>query len=189
MLELKYSAPRIGTMDQAEVTKVCKTLLLKIHIITGWSIPDNELMILLVDQFSKKLIESYFDLNADEIEYSFRQAGTVIEDWGKGMNLNLLDKVLIPYINQRVDLSMAEERSKEPPPQKIYTEQETENQYRKDIEDCYQRMRIGRVPLFIPGYFKDILVKDKLMKEEDNISDFFVTRLGKASENIYVPAL
>ena len=51
-------------------------LLLKIHAITGWTIPEKKILTVLVDQFRKKILESYPNCNPDEIEYAFRQTGT-----------------------------------------------------------------------------------------------------------------
>jgi hypothetical protein len=172
-------------MNQLEVVKACKILLLKIHVITGWVIPANELMIILIDQFSKKLTEDYPMLNVDEIEYSFRSQGTIIEDWGKEMNLNLLDKVLIPYLNKRLDVSAAEERMKNTPVQKVLTSQELDDVHRYDVEMFYQRCRKGIVPSAIPEYFADILKKDGLLNSE-NTAEFLTRKLNEGAENIYV---
>lgn len=185
ILTLKYATPQIGTLSQAEVLQACKVLLLKIHVITGWVIPANELMIILIDQFSKKLTEDYPMLNPDEIEYAFRSQGTIIEDWGKEMNLNLLDKVLIPYLSKRLDVSAAEERMKNQPVQKVLTSQELDDVHRYDVEMFYQRCRKGIVPNSIPGYFKDILVKDGLLKDE-TVAEFLTRKLGEQAENIYI---
>lgn len=74
-----------------------------------------------------------------------------------------------------------------PPPQKIFTDQEIENLQRKEIEEAYQLMRTGKVPYGLPEYFKPQLVKDGLMNQEENLNVFFVQRLGKQIENIYLP--
>lgn len=87
-------------------------LLVKIHVITGWVIPDGDLMDVLVDQFEKKLNESYPSANPDEVEYAFRSYGTVIKDWGKQMNLALIDEVMIPYMEKRFEVSKVEEQNK-----------------------------------------------------------------------------
>ncbi len=72
MIVLKYKSKRIGEMNEEEVSKWGKTLLLKIYVITGWTIPSDEvLLIILIDQFQKKLVESYINLNTDEVEFLF----------------------------------------------------------------------------------------------------------------------
>lgn len=75
-----------------------------------------------------------------------------------------------------------------PPSQTLYTDAQLDDQQREDIEHFYQRLRKGQVPYAIPHYFKAMLVKDKIMKEEDNIAAFFTTKLGNAIENIYKKA-
>ena len=74
----------------------------------------------------------------------------------------------------------------EPPTQRVFTDQELDDLHREDIEMFFQRCRNGIEPHKTPDYFKEILVKDGLMKEADNLFDFFVTRLNNGSENIYV---
>lgn len=114
MIELKYRSKQIGQMNQIEVQAWSKALLLKIHVITGWTVPADDLLVVLVDQFKKKLLEDYPNLNPDEIEYAFRSKGTTVEDWGKTMNLNLLDKILKPYLHERFLISQDEEKLKRP---------------------------------------------------------------------------
>lgn len=173
-------------MTEEEVMMWGKTLLLKIHVITGWTIPDSDLLVILVDQFQKKLVESYPDMNTDEIEYAFRQSGTTVKDWGKAMNLSLIDEVLLPYLGERKILSHQLEERKLPPPQPvILNDQQLEDIVRQDIEQFFQRCRNGQVPYGMPDYFKEVLVKDGLMKQEDNLPNFFVVRLG-TTENIYI---
>jgi len=87
-------------------------LLAKIHVITGWIVPENELMNILVDQFEKKLYESYPTVNPDEVEFAFRTEGTKVKDWGKSMNLSLIDEVMYPYLSKRFELSKLEEQVK-----------------------------------------------------------------------------
>lgn len=78
---------------------------------------------------------------------------------------------------------------KEPPPaQRIFTEQELDDQWREDVEMFYQRLLRGWQPEVIPDYFKAILVKDGLMKQEEDIVQFFITRGDKEVKNIYVKA-
>lgn len=173
-------------MNQTELSAWGKSLLLKIHVITGWTIPDSDILIVLIDQFQKKLVESYPNMNVDEIEYAFRQSGTMVKDWGKAMNLSLIDEVLIPYLGERKRLSHElEERSTTPPAMKILTDEELNNIHREDVENFYQRLRKGWVPERVPDYFKEILVKDGLVNQNDSVEVFFGLRLGKGMENIY----
>lgn len=111
IVELKYKAPMFSRMDPAALITTAKILLLKLHVITGWTIPADELKMILVDQFTKKLIESYPNVNAEEMEYAFRN-NPGIKDWGKAMNLNLIDEVMVPYLERRLEVSRMEEHQK-----------------------------------------------------------------------------
>ena len=185
MLQKKYAAKQIGLMDEKEMSLWPKALLLKIHVITGWVIPATELLNILVDQFQKKLLEDYWNLNTEEIEYAFRRSGTTIKDWGKEMNLNLIDQVLIPYLQERIEASQNEEKRKRPPEQKIYTDAEIRNQRRGHLETAYQVMRIGRMPLIFP-YYADVLIQDGFIEKSEDMDQFFSDCLEKGIENLYI---
>lgn len=100
-------------MPIEEVGFAAEVILLKLHVITGWAIPEREFMNILVDQFKKKLIESYPNVNIDEIEFAFRN-NPGVKDWGKNMNLNLIDEVMTPYLQKRFELSRIEETKARP---------------------------------------------------------------------------
>lgn len=186
MIDLKYQSRRFGVLAPHEQRLWAKSLLIKIHVITGWTVPTGEILTVLIDQFQKKLLEDYPDMNVDEIEFAFRQNGTVVKDWGKAMNLALIDQVLIPYRAERMRLSNEyEERNVPPPPQVILTDDQLDNLHRQDVELFYQRCLKGIVPRVTPPYFKIILVKDGLMNEEDDLEVFFSKRLNSGCKNIY----
>lgn len=173
-------------MTADELQKWGMALILKIHIITGWTIPaDPGLCSILVEQYVKYMSERYEQLNPDEIEYAFRSFGTTVEDWGKAINLNLIDKVLIPYLNDRFKLSETERRLKEPnPPQKIFTQEELDNSAREDAELQYQRF-LSRQELKSLEICKAILLKDSLIKEDELVIDFFKRKVTAGFLNIY----
>jgi hypothetical protein len=111
IVELKYQSLQLGKVPPEQLPVIIKGLLLKIHAITGWTVPEKELQKILLEQFILKARESYADLNPDEILYAFRN-NSEVKDWGKKMNLSLFDEVLIPYKNRRFELSHMEERVK-----------------------------------------------------------------------------
>lgn len=111
VVQAKYAAPVFAKIPAIDIQYAAKTLLLKLHVITGWAIPQAELMDILIDQFSKKLIESYPNVNAYEMEYAFRN-NSGVKDWGKAMNLNLIDEVMQPYLERRLEISRIEESLK-----------------------------------------------------------------------------
>ncbi len=94
-----------------EERKLCShSVILKISAITGWTIPaTDQVLDILIDQFEKKLNESYRNVNEPEVEYAFRNRGIDVKDWGKALNLTMIDEVLIPYLETRFELSRAEE--------------------------------------------------------------------------------
>lgn len=108
IMAAKYQGKRFGAMAWGDLDTWAKALLIKINSITGWIIPDETLEI-LVDQFRKKLVEAYGDCTSEEIEYAFRNYGTIVKDWGKQMNLSLIDEVMIPYLARRREVSDHEE--------------------------------------------------------------------------------
>lgn len=96
-------------MDDLVLKNTTNLLLVKIHVITGWNFPsETEYREILRDQFRKKLLESYPNVNCDEVEFAFRK-NTSVKDWGKNMNIALIDEVLIPYLNERFEASKLEE--------------------------------------------------------------------------------
>jgi hypothetical protein len=186
LIELKYAAPKIGTLSKNDLFTQSKALLLKIHVITGWTLPTGEILNILIDQFRKKLAEDYPSLNAEEVEYAFRHSGTSVEDFGKEFNLNLIDKVLWPYEIKRRRLSEEEERMQPPPPKKPYDPQEVLNQYRYEIETAFQAIRKGYRPI-IHKYFAETLIQDGLMKEGANIHEFLASVVNNLNiQNLYV---
>lgn len=88
----------LQAMNPPDQSKWIKALMLRIHVITGWTLPANELLQLFIDQFQLKVEESWGILNPDEIEYAFRANGPKVKNWGSNMSINLLDEVLSPYI-------------------------------------------------------------------------------------------
>lgn len=110
IIELKYTGKTFSIMSEDERWFSAKTLLLKIHAITGWTIPaSNELMDILIDQFQRKLQEGYKNVTIAEVEYAFRNRNIDTQDWGKSLNLTMIDEVMMPYLHTRYDLSKMEE--------------------------------------------------------------------------------
>lgn len=111
VIKVKYQSKRISELQEIELPVAFKTLLFRIHTITGWKLPDDDLFLkILVDEFSKFMVEKYSDLNTDEVSFAFRNYGTSVKDWGKSMNLSLVDEPLTKYLEVRRCLSELEER-------------------------------------------------------------------------------
>lgn len=184
ILRVKYAGLQFGKMKEQNLWAYAKATLLKIHVITGWTIPGNELMEILLDQFIKKIIETYPNTNPEEWEYAFRNYGTGVKDWGKSMNLSLIDEVMGSYLTDRKELSHELEERKDPPPMKFYSDEELDNLHRSWAEEYYQQIRKGLVKE-IPDVVRAILVKDKLIEDGGKADEFFVIKLENKAENIY----
>lgn len=173
VLEIKYAALPFGKMTDAELFAKAHTLLLQIHVITGWVVPHEEIEIkgqrerfstldVLLQQFMLKLKESYSNVNEEEILYAFRNAQGV-EDWGKKMNLNLIDVVMRPYLQSRLEASKIEE-SKAFQLEKPTTPPVTDEEF---VEAAFRMFLLHRNFLEIPLQTYQIL-KDQLDLTEEN---------------------
>lgn len=191
IIEKKYASKRICEMNPAEVLAKVIAVITRIHVITGWTIPDDkEYIRILAEELKEKLTEDFSQMNFDEIIHAFRSIGTGIKDWGKSMNIALVDEVLKEYAFKRFELSQQEEKLKVAPEQRIYTKIELTNIQRADIEAFYQRCLKGIIPpLELPDYFKEVLVEDGLMKENDDLHGFFSLKINNGVKNIYERAV
>lgn len=168
-------------MSYDEVSLAVDDLLLKIHVITGWNFPTElDFQKVLVDQFRSKLLEDYAECTLKEVEYAFRNP-TGVGDFGKNLNLHIIDQVMQPYLSKRFEVSKREKVLNE---QRIYTDEEILNQRREEIETAFQAMKTGHMPL-IHIYFKEILVQDELMNDDEKIEDFLVKALA-TKQNLYI---
>ena len=110
----KYSAPCFANLTEELIEITAGAILLKLHVITGWALPeDKHLRDELNRQLGLKLKESYQTVNINEVEYAFRN-NTRVQDWGKKMNLSLIDEVMIPYLSNRAEASEAERIASQP---------------------------------------------------------------------------
>ena len=189
MIELKYQGPQICKIPTADLHTHTKALLLKIYVITGWVIPTGDMQKVLIGQMVPKLQESYGMLNFEEIAYAFRKAGTVVQDWGKDMNLALIDQVLIPYVGERLKASEAEERAKTPDTHKtIYNDAGTLNKHRGIVESKYQEFL--KEPFIIRNdhtrrIIFDILELDGLLKEGEAVEGCYLRHVDDGFKNLY----
>lgn len=154
---MKYAAKTFGKMNDTERELAAHSLLVKIHTISGWTIPASELMNILVTEFQNKLSESYANVNEEEVMYAFRNRGLDTKDWGKALNLTMIDEVMLPYLDTRVEISKLEESVKKP--KQIERSKElTDAEWEEWIDDikkyplelipisCYEYLlRVGKV--------------------------------------------
>lgn len=189
VIKNKYAGKRIDAMSDPELLPATIECLKRIHIITGWNLPDDSSYIkLLSEEFLNKLKESFSMLNFSEITFAFRK-NVGIKDWGKNMNLDLICNVLALFCDERLKVSMEEERIliQKDAVQKIYTDAEILDQRRGHIEEAYQAMRKKKYPI-LHVYFKEVLFNDGFLESEtdEDINLFFVYSLNSGRENIYL---
>lgn len=117
VLELKYSKHPFCHMSDIDIVEDVVKLIKRIKVVTGWPIPElQEDRIILYQELAAHFKESWPTLNSDEIAFAVRFYGTSVENWGKDINLNLIDRCIASYYAKRKDLSKVEE-SKTPDPQ------------------------------------------------------------------------
>lgn len=187
-MQAKYSKPQICKLSDVEVRTGIFNVIKRIHIITGWPLPnDDEYLAILADELMLKLQADFYMMNFDEVVLAFRKNGIGVKDWGKNMNLTLVCEVLAEYCNERLRLSAEEERLKAvPPKQVIYTDEQLLNLHRQDIENFYQRCRAGIIPSGIPPYFLPVLIKDGWMADgSDDMTAFFSEQLNSNIQSLY----
>jgi len=168
ILQAKYAGIRFGQMAPQQLEVFAEALLIRIAVITGWSLPEQKVYGILVEQFRKKLVEGYPHVNPEEIEYACRNYGTTIQDWGKKVNLSLIDQAMIPYLEKRRESSALEERKVGPqvrPPQESLADEAMEAWLLQEIGF----IKTGKPLEFIPTELYDYLDAKgeiKLSREE-----------------------
>lgn len=182
ILALKYASKHFASLSETEIRLYATKLLITISLITGWSLPEEDTHLqILIDQLSLKLKEGYSNLNVDEIEYSFRNYP--VKDWGKNLNLNLIDEVMEGYREKRSEVSRMEESKAAPVEQTIYSEDDIKNFRRIEINEAFKNIKKGYKPL-VHKYFEEVLKEDELLREGESFADFVIRRFQ--SENIYI---
>lgn len=172
-------------MLENEKVIAANAIILKIHVITGWLIPEPAFAEILKDQFIKKMNESYSTVNVDEIEYAFRTYGHAVHDWGKSMNLSIIDEVMIPYLEARRALSKVEEQKKQ---KQLDAPKESmsEETYKSWYESVAADFKENKVQLeFLPPMLADWLIgKGELDHEQyfKRAAIMIGKRLGKEGE-------
>ena len=170
LLELKYKSKPFASMEDFERINWATGLLVRIARITGWVLPkmDDQLDV-MVDLFQKKLILSYPTFNPDEIEYAFLTQGTTIKDWGKEMNISLIDEVMIPFADKRFEASRVEEQKKTKPKMIERKEDISDEGMDKFWEETELLVKKGNYPveLIPPGLYEWMDKNGNILCEKD----------------------
>ena len=169
ILSLKYKSTRIGQMPLSEFNAHANGLLIKINVITGWQIPGGEeareYATVLLDQFKKKMADSYQNLNIDEIEFAMREYGTQIKDWGKSLNLSLIDNALQEYLSKRRVLSEIEERTTNASTQLDNAQPNVKSDWSENCEYFLSQAMLGNIDKsVIPAAVCDWLIQYGYLK-------------------------
>lgn len=99
-------------MRAVDLTREVMGVLVRINAITGWKLPDNEdVLSALVKEMTIYLTDTRGDLTSDEIAYSVRNYGLTVKDWGKNLNISLIDQCVCEYKEKRYEASIEEERA------------------------------------------------------------------------------
>lgn len=190
VIELKYAEKRIDQMDNPELLTKAAECLFRIHVITGWSLPDDKSYIkVLTEELMLKLKEDFFMMNFAEITAAMRKA-VGKQDWGKNMNLELISGVLAAYCSERSRISTEEEKvSAKQPEQVVLTPEELDrkidDQRRGELEEAYQAIRKGYNPLIF-DYYEPLLRKDGIITGKENTEELITYLLFIDAGNIYL---
>ena len=157
---------KLNKLNENEFKIVCIGLLYKISAITGWQLPEKNLLAILVDQFNLKLKESYLFLSEKEIEYAFRN--TSVKEYGKNFNLLLFCEVVDEYREKRKEVL----KSNQSKPMELPAPQETDEDKIKFIESYCNRDEINLKNLYlIPAILYDDIIKLKLYQQSKEKRD------------------
>lgn len=172
IFEVKYSSgERIGEIDLLQLDQKTKVAMLRIHVITGWTIPVDEMMQIFIDELRSLLLQEYEDISFDEIIFAFRRYSHVVEDWGKEMNLKLISKVLEAYMEDRYDVGLLEERIKmEDTPQllEFKPKQYTDDEIVGIALDYWQNSKSPMLEFINPNCYEILVKQDKITLDEPN---------------------
>lgn len=108
--KVKYSGPRLASIPEIDYSITCKSILAQICATTGWDMPQNPFMSnAVVSAFEAYCKEYLSDMTGDEILYSFRRFGLNTKDWGKAINLQLINDPIQSYREVRREISDIED--------------------------------------------------------------------------------
>jgi hypothetical protein len=172
ILEVKYApVQRIGDIDLLQLDNKVKVAMLRIHVITGWTIPVDEMMQLFIDEFRCLLLQDYEDVNFDEIIFAFRKYKGLVEDWGKEMNLKLIGTVLEAYMEDRYDAGLLEERIRmndSPQLLEFKPKEYTEDEIVGIALDYWQNSKAPMLEFINPNCYEILAKQGKIVLDEEN---------------------
>lgn len=171
ILVSKYASEQVKDIDLLQLDNKVKVTLLRIHVITGWTIPVGEMMGILVDEFRTKLLQEYEDLNFDEILFAFRKYNGVVQDWGKEMNLKLISTIIDAYMEDRYDIGLLEERIKmndTPQLLEFKHKEYTDDEIVCIALDYWQNSKSPMIEFINPNCYEILVKQGKVILDEQN---------------------
>lgn len=191
VLTVKYAAKPFAQLSEIEQEAHSIALLLKINVVTGWPVPDsNEAQNILAEQLKLYLVENWPLYNVEEIMYAMRSYATVIENWGKNMNLSLIGKAMSDYEDEREDISKLEEsKSREPQTNNLI---EMQADWKELCELYYQDYLKGEFKINIMPYqLYDEFVRCEMMAPDtyEDWVDLAIERLAKKLDEMKAAAI
>ena len=186
VLNDRDSAPSFKKMQPGPRLTALNVLLVKISVITGWSVPSAEIKQILIDQWNKLITDRYSFLNPVEMESAFREFGTRVPDYGKEMNLSLFAGVLDLYTSKRQEA----ERSASHKSEKVLkidpmTDEQLINEARGQIAFYYEQRKKGNNRPRIFPFWAEVLKMDGFIECEDDVEIFFNKCLENKKSLIY----
>lgn len=166
ILQVKYASLPFAKLTPQEQHGHALGLLLKINVVTGWPVPDSkEERNILTEQLKLYLVENWPLYNVDEIMYAIRSYATVINNWGKNMNLSLIGAAMVEYEKERSEISKLEEsKAMKPQETNLLT---MPADWKELCEDRYQQFLTGNYNVDLwPWQLYDEFVKCGWMAED-----------------------
>lgn len=185
-IERKYEAPAFGQLTDEQLNLTALKILLTVQAISGWQLPDKDILDILIIQLTLKLKESYPKVNIKEVEFAFRNYS--VKEYGKNFNLFIFDEVLEPYLRQRADASKQEETKQ---PKQLPMQEITKEEKLQDIAEYRERVDLNENTIhLIPYYLHDWILELGLIEiSEQEKFDLYDKATKLKLNQIYKAAL
>lgn len=158
ILDVKYQGKRIKDLPEAEIALYTEGLLTRIHIITGWKLPENEMLLTALNhEFCLQIKSRYRELTIEEITFAMREYGVAVKDWGKYANLSLIDEPIQEYLAARKSVSKIEEQHRPEEPKELPPEG-------VDWSDTWEMIKSGDLRQFNPDLIPWASIYDWVVK-------------------------
>jgi hypothetical protein len=99
-------------MRGTDISQQVKATLMRINAITGWNLPTGPSLQILINETSEYLLQNCADMNPEEIAYAVRNFSGESKDWGKNLNIPLIDESVQKYRFSRAEVSEKENKAR-----------------------------------------------------------------------------